>query len=99
MTDSEGVARDIEDMIKDYEKGGIIAKYEALMKFKDLMHRLPTEFKDCEKIRPDLNRFAKWASIFIHPFRLSHSLITNLPAHYQEVMADYREAKEDWRNH
>ena len=88
MRDAEGVARDMEKIYEDYYDGGIIEKYEALMKLKELLQRLPSEFKDCESIRPDLVRFQRWASIFMHPLRLSHSLITNLPAHYSEIMAD-----------
>lgn len=98
ITNVDTVKSEVETIINGFESLTVIGITEAIETFAKLASEVPVDFQQCEGIRPDLDRFKLWAEIFLHPTDLETRLVTNLPAHLNEIMADVEEAQLDISN-
>ena len=58
------------------------------------MKDLPSHLRECEKIKPDVDRFMRWGELFIHPKELSERLKENVPPHMMEIIDDFHDARD-----
>jgi len=88
MTDVDAVSLSIETIYSDLKSMTVEGLLSGLEEAAKLVSFLPRDLHQCESIRPDIDRFTKFASVFIHPSDLATRLENNLPAHLNEIMSD-----------
>ncbi|CDW78581.1 UNKNOWN [Stylonychia lemnae] len=96
MTDVDDVSKSVETIYSDLSSMTMTGLLSGLEEAAKLVAFLPRDFQQCEGIRPDIDRFTKFASVFIHPSDLIQRLETNLPAHLNEIMSDVQAANQDY---
>lgn len=96
ITDVDTVTKEVEDIAADFEKMSIYGIFSGIKELGTLLSQFSGFLNQCESIKPDVQLFEKWASVFIHPTELIAKLATNLPAHLNEILPDIQEANKDY---
>jgi len=85
------------DLIKaDFKKGGIrnyVHGFEEVVKMAKL---IPGTLKDCESIKPDVQRLEQWAAQFKHPWSTGKEIMYNTYKHFSEVKTNVEDAAHDF---
>ncbi|CDW72936.1 UNKNOWN [Stylonychia lemnae] len=98
LQDSEELTEQLEEIQNDLESRNINAMFDGLKLIGKLVLSLPSQLKDCEKIKDDLEQFKKWAEVFTKPQELYVQLMKNIPAHFTEIWDDIQDANTQYQN-
>ena len=72
----------IEKIQEDLKSKDLFRYFEGIKLLGEVISMVPVKLKDCESIRPDIEKFEEWSLIFIRPKELSERLLRNLPEHF-----------------
>ena len=82
MNDADQIAVLIEEVQEDLSSKDLFKMFEGIKLLGEVISMVPVKLKDCETIKPDVEKFEEWAMVFTRPKELSERLLRNLPKHF-----------------
>jgi len=98
LKDGEDIFFDIENAIKDFEKGGVTNIIAGLYNIGLALEELPEEFKECEGAEPILADIEKIAAEFKNPKDLAIHVGTEVLWHGKDIYGDITGATADFKD-
>ncbi len=98
MNGTEALVVDIEDAVRDFEKGGYMGIGEGIMDIGKFIEDLPPTVYYCDGIPDDFKRLGEFFSIFGNFTLLTDTVSHNMIWHYKEIKGDINLAVQDFHD-